>query len=203
MAKLLCELVIQNKKNATRSVGRSILGPKQRGICKFYTVGQIKDALAIERFGSIDILSDIPESLGLSKFKKETEEEAPAVDNKEVTDKVTDEKAPVADNEEITGGATEEDNGTGNDELIADSGNPAANSEPATEEEAAEETAVNITASLTRDEVIAMSKKELLAYAKENSLEFPGANNRSNASEVTNAALTYYGYATLGEEEKF
>ena len=172
MAKVLCELTIKNAKNGTRAIGRSILGPKQTGIVKFYSVGQIQDALRLEKRGGIKIMSPIPKDI--KGLDVQSDEEVATVNpGVAQTPEQADEVLRV-ETEKLEGDA----------------------------KEAKEAEEQDIPFAMSREEVIGKGKKELLAIAREKGIELPGINSRSAATEVTNALLEHFGHDVLAEGEK-
>jgi hypothetical protein len=79
--KPICSLYILNSKNVTRSIARSILGPKKGGLIHFQAINQLNYALNLEKENEIEIKTAIPSHI-LSQLtgKKEESKVSPDVE---------------------------------------------------------------------------------------------------------------------------
>lgn len=191
MSKELCILTIKNKKHAIRTIARSILQPKQIAAVRFYTVGQLETALAIERAKGIDILTPIPENVAskLKSFSKNDEskkDETPAKKEGLTSVGETLDEAPV-----------KEENSAPLNEVSNEDTIP---NETSIESEGMIAPTLKIDAPLTRDEILKMSKGDILKHAEEHDIDHTGLNGRSKAKEVIDFLLGHYGYELSPEE---
>lgn len=63
MADSICSLNVENKKNVTRVIANSVLGPKKSGVIHFYNKDQVKHALRLEEDKDIIIKSEVPSKI--------------------------------------------------------------------------------------------------------------------------------------------
>lgn len=63
MADTICSLNVENKKNVTRVIANSVLGPKKSGLIHFSSNDQVKHALRLQEDKEILIKSEIPSNI--------------------------------------------------------------------------------------------------------------------------------------------
>ena len=214
MAKELCTVVVKNKSDASLAISRTVLRPKKSAPVKFYVKEELERALAAERNELIEIMSEIPEEVAdtlkhkqkrSDRFSKVREDEIKFEEEINPKDAIEPEnKIPHIDDIPTESGDTpeiEENEIPGTDESPKGAGT-VTETELSEKNEIPGQDTIPVLDKPSREQLIKMTKKEILEFMKNHNKELDGINSRSNATEVTNAALAHFGYDELAEDEK-
>lgn len=203
---VICELKIQNKKDATLVVANTILSPKSQRDVEFRTLIQLRDALSAESNGMIKIHTTVPNELrkqikGADEAdtiqRVETPTSSEQLNNEPVTPDETATNAPAVDVD-----ADDEEEKGNNEPVTPDETStqpvPVVDEEEEKKEKGNNEPVTND--KISRQDVIDFTVKDMRKYLKDNSIQIEGS-SKMDARSLTNALLAELGFDELEEGE--